>query len=101
MIPAVAAIATVKTTIARFCFDVFHVFILILVAVGKKLSFSSMSVRYHIEPPDRNPSPDAFTRGDADDPLGGFCRAPYAPLSPAEVRQRLAAFAKLGIINGR
>ena len=29
----------------------------------------------------------------------GFCRAPYAPLTPAEARERLAAFAKLGIVR--
>ena len=29
----------------------------------------------------------------------GFCRAPYAPLSPAQVRERLAAFARLGIVE--
>jgi dihydrodipicolinate synthase/N-acetylneuraminate lyase len=29
----------------------------------------------------------------------GFCRAPYGPLSPAQVRERLAAFARLGIVE--
>lgn len=29
----------------------------------------------------------------------GFCRAPYGPLSPAQVRERLAAFARLGIVD--
>ncbi|MDD4026445.1 MAG: dihydrodipicolinate synthase family protein [Kiritimatiellae bacterium] len=29
----------------------------------------------------------------------GFCRAPYAPLSPDEVRERLEAFDRLGIVE--
>ena len=29
----------------------------------------------------------------------GFCRAPYGPLSPAQVRERLAAFDRLGIVE--